>query len=164
MPKPEKYNLQRLLEVRERSRESAVEFLAQKRAELAEAERELEARKKAVADCRKAQRAAEAEMVEKMSGGIKNREIMIHRQRLFDLREIEKDLIKAVEQQRIIVQRAAAEVEKALELLTEATKELQAIEKHRENWRRERKIEANRKEQKIGDEIGAILHERQKFE
>ena len=164
MPKPEKYNLQRLLEVRERARESAVEFLAQKRAELAEAERELTARKKAVVDCRTAQRTAETEMMEKARGGMKNQEIIIHRQRLFDLREIEKDLIKAVEQQKIIVGRTEEEVEKALQLLTEATKELQAIEKHRENWQKARKIEANRQEQKIGDEIGAILHERRKFE
>lgn len=164
MPKQEKYNLQRLLEVRERAREAAVEFLAKKRAELAEAERELEAGKKAVVDCRKAQRTAETEMMEKARGGIKNSEIMIHRQNLIDLREIEKDLIRQVEQQKIIVERAETEVEKALELLTEATKELQAIEKHRENWQRTKKIEANRKEQKISDEIGAILHERQKFD
>ncbi len=164
MPKPEKYNLQRLLEVRERARENAVEFLAQKRAQLAEAERELAARKKAVADCRQAQRMAETAMMEKSRGGMKNSEIIVHRQHLFDLREIEKELIKSVELQKIIVERAAAEVEKALQLLTEATKELQAIEKHRENWRREKKIEANRREQKTGDEIGAILHERRKFE
>lgn len=164
MPKPEKYNLQRLLEVRTRARESAIEFLAQKRAQLHETEMELATRKKAVVDCRKAQREAETVMMEKAVGGMKNSEIIVHRQNLFDLREIEKDLIRHVEQQKIIVERAEEEVEKALELLTEATKELQAIEKHRENWRREKKIQANRREQKIGDEIGAILHERQKFD
>ncbi|MDQ2746008.1 MAG: hypothetical protein M3T96_01970 [Acidobacteriota bacterium] len=164
MPKPEKYNLQRLLEVRTRTRESAVEILAQRRAQLAAAEKELAARKKAVEDCQRAQRTAQTEFLEKSENGIKNSEILVHRQHLIDLREKETELLAAVEQQKELVVRAAAEVEKALQVLTEATKELQAIEKHRENWRREQKIQSNRKEQKANDEIGAILHERREFE
>ena len=164
MPKPEKYNLQRLLEVRARAREAAVELLAERRAQLAAAERELAARRKAVEDCRQAQQRAQSEMLEKSRNGIKNSEILVHRQHLSDLRETEIELLAAVEAQQAVVERAAVEVEKALHHLTEATKELQAIEKHRENWRREQKIELNRKEQKNNDEIGAILHERRKFE
>lgn len=164
MPKQEKYNLQRLLEVRERARESAVENLAEKRAQMAAAEKELAAREKAVRDCREIQKRAQTAMAEKMQRGVKNSEILIHRQHLIDLREKESELLKAVEQQKNVVARAAQEVEKALQFLVEATKQLQTIEKHRENWRREKRIEAARREQKNNDEIGAILHERQKFE
>lgn len=164
MPKPEKYNLQKLLEVRARTRENAVEVLARKRARLTAAEKELAAREKAVQDCRQTQNRAQTAMLEKARNGIKNSEIIVHRQHLIDLREQEADLLAAVEQQKSEVIRAAREVEKALQMLTEATKEWQTIEKHRENWRRERKIELTRKEQKSNDEIGAILHERQKFE
>lgn len=164
MAKGEKYNLQRLLEVRARARETAVELLAERRARLAAAERELAARQKAVEDCRRAQQRAQIEMLEKSRGGIKNSEILVHRQHLSDLRETEIELLAAVESQQAVVERAAIEVEKALLNLTEATKELQAIEKHRENWQREQKIELNRKEQKSNDEIGAILHERRTFE
>ena len=164
MPKQEKYNLQRLLEVRERARESAVQYLAERRSRLAATERELAKREKAVSDCRLAQQTAQTEMLEKSKDGIKNSEIIIHRQHLIDLREKETELIAAVEQQKAVVLRAEKEVEKALELLTEASKELQTIEKHRENWRQAKRVELTRQEQKSNDEIGAILHERGKFE
>jgi len=162
--KQEKYNLQRLLEVRERAREAAVKFLAQCRYELTLAEAELAARKKAVEDCRRAQQRAQTEMLEKTKVGFKTKEMIIHRQHLIDLREKEAELLKAVEQQKSVVARAEEEVEKALLALNEATKEMQVIEKHRENWRRGKRIEFVRKEQKTNDEIGAILHERQKHE
>jgi len=164
MPKSEKYNLQRLLEVRERARETAVKFLAQCRYELALAETELAARKKSVEDCRLKQQRAQSEMLEKTKVGFKTKEMIIHRQHLIDLREKEAELLKAVEQQKSVVARAEEEVEKALLALNEATKEMQVIEKHRENWRRGKRIEFVRKEQKTNDEIGAILHERQKHE
>lgn len=164
MPKQEKYNLQRLLEMRERTRESAIEVLAERRAQLAATERELSKREKAVAGCRQAQQTAQSEMLEKSVNGIKNSEIIIYRQHLIDLRETETELIAAVEQQTTVVARSETEVEKALESLTEASRELQTIEKHRENWRQAKRVESARKEQKTNDEIGAILHERGKFE
>jgi len=164
MPKQEKYNLQRLLEMRERERENAVKNLAQRRYELASAEKELAARKKSVKDCRQAQQLAQTAMLEKAQNGVKTKEIVIHRQHLIDLREKETGLLAAVEQQKAVVARAEQELEKALLALGEATKEMKVIEKHRENWRREKKVEFTRQEQKTNDEIGAILHERQKFE
>lgn len=164
MPKPEKYNLQRLLEVRERARESAVKFLAQCRYELALAETELAARQKSVEDCRQAQQRAQTEMLEKTKVGFKTKEMIIHRQHLIDLREKETELLATVEQQKTIVARAEQEVEKALIAVGEATKEMQVIEKHRENWRRGKQVEFAWREQKTNDEIGAILHERHKYE
>ena len=160
----ENYHLQRLLEFRARAREQAIEVLAEKRAQSAAAERELQTRENAVTDCRNAQRRARTDFAEKSAQGIKNSRIIVHRDHLNDLRERENVLLEAVAQQRLIVERAASEVEKSLLALTEATKELQAIEKHRENWRAAKKIEINRKEQKKNDEIGAILHERNKIE
>lgn len=164
IPKQEKYNLQRLLEVRERMREAAVKFLAENRRQLSAAEAELERRRKAVEDCRKEQQRAETTMWEKAKGGVKASEIVVHRQHLMDLREKEAELLTVVEQQKTTVACAAEEVEKALAALAEATKEMQVIEKHRENWQRGKRVEQARREQKINDEIGAILHERQKGE
>lgn len=162
MPKPEKYKLQRLLEVREREHETAVRFLAECRRLLTAAEDELRRRRQAVEDCRRQQQRAEEALWEKARGGVKNSEIIIHRQHLADLREREKELIAAVEEQEKAVERAAEEVENALFALTEATKEKKVIEKHRENWQRTKRVETTRREQKETDEIGAILHERQK--
>lgn len=164
MPKEEKYNLQRLLEVRERTRETAIKFLAQCRQQLALQETELAARKDAVEKCRRTQRRAESEMLEKSRNGMKNSEILLHRRYLNDLREQEVELLAAVEEQKINVERAEQEVENALLALAEATKEVQVIEKHREKWQAEKRLESARREQKNNDEIGAILHERQKYE
>lgn len=164
MPAPEKYNLQRLLEMRERARDEAALYLAGCRDELQLAENELDRRKQAVEDCRRAQTEAQGAMIEKSSGGIRSSEIVRHRGHLTDLREKEAELRAAVEEQKGTVARAEQKVEKALTALGEASKEAKVIEKHRENWLAAKKNEAARREQKTGDEIGAILHERRKFE
>lgn len=164
MPKQEKYKLERLLDVRERARDAVVEVLARRRSELAAAENELKARKKAVVDCRAAQQRSQDEMQEKVKDGIKTSEIVIHRQHLIDLRETEAGLLASVDKQKAVVSRAEQEVEKTLLALREATKEVQVIEKHRENWQHNKKLELIKLEQKTNDEIGAILHERQRSE
>lgn len=161
MPKREKYGLKRLIEVRERAKDDAVKKLAERRAELASTETELQARRDAVESCRRSQRRAETEMLEQAAGGIKTNQIVAHRQFLSDLRRDEIDLIAAVEHQMNVVARAENEVEKALKMLEEAAKDVRVVEKHRENWLRDRRVETVRGEQKINDEIGAILHERQ---
>lgn len=163
MPKQEKYNLQRLLEMRERARDEAALYLAECRRKLTLAEDELKNRKQAVEDCRTAQKETNAQMFEKSRSGIKSSEIARFRQHLADLREKESRLLAAVEEQRRAVERAEQTVEKALNTLNEAAKETKVIEKHRENWQQGKKIETERREQKTNDEIGAILHERQKF-
>ena len=164
MSKPEKYNLQRLLEVRERGRDAAVNFLTQCREQLNLEEAKLEKRRAAAEICRQTQRRVQSELTEKSKKGIKNAEMVYYQQYLADLRKNEAELSAAVEQQKSVVERAASEVENALSALAEATKEMRIIEKHRENWRREEKIKSGRREEKSNDEIGAILHERHKFE
>ena len=164
MQQTEKYNLQRLLEMRERARDDAALYLAECRRQLARAEEELEKRKKAVVDCRREQVEIQNALMGKSVGGIKSNDIIRFRQYLSDLREMETHLIKAVDEQKSVIAREEKKVEKAFSELTEAAKELKVIEKHRENWQTEKRIEAARKEQKTNDETGAILHERQKYE
>lgn len=164
MTNQEKYNLQRLLEMRERAREQAAIHLAECRRQLAQAENELNNRKQAVEACRQAQNKLQTQMLEKSGGGIKSGEIVHFRRHLADLREEETKLLAAVEEQKRTIERAAQTIEKSLSVLNEAARETKVIEKHRENWRGERKKEIERREQKSNDEIGAILHERQKFE
>ncbi|HEY0429763.1 MAG TPA: flagellar FliJ family protein [Pyrinomonadaceae bacterium] len=164
MAKTEKYNLQRLLEMRARARDEAALYLAECRRLLALAEDELANRKKSVEDCRREQIEMRKTLAGKSRGGIKSSEIVRFRQYLTDLREKELQLQKVVEDQKSIIAREEKKVEKALNDLTEAAKELKVIEKHRENWRSDIKKKAERREQKSNDETGAILHERQKFE
>jgi flagellar export protein FliJ len=58
------------------------------------------------------------------------------------------------------VSRCETEVERARAALVEAAREVRVIEKHREGWQERQRREAARREQKLNDEIGAILHER----
>ena len=164
MPTQEKYKLQRLLEMRERARDQSALHLAGCREQLRLAEAELEERKSAVDNCRKEQTETQAEMIKKSGGGIRSTEIVRYRQHLKDLREKEIRLQNLAAEQETVVRRAEQTVEKALLALAEASKETKVIEKHRENWQTAKKTEADRREQKTGDEIGAILHEQRKFE
>ena len=162
MAKKDTYNLQRLLEMRERGRDEAARFLGECRRQLAFEEDELENRKQAVENCRQEQQDSQTQMIEDSRSGIKQTEIARFRQHLSDLREKEIQLLEEVEKQKHTVARAEQEVDKALVKLNEAAKETKVIEKHRENWQADKKVEFNRREQKTNDEIGAILHERQK--
>lgn len=159
-----KYNLQRLLEMRERARDAAVQYLEECRRQLARAEDELITRKSQVEVCRREQTRLQDALIGKSQGGIKSTDIVRFRQYLGDLREKEIRLLKSVEEQKAIITREERKVEKALTELTQTAKELKVIEKHRENWQLENKKEALRREMKTNDETGAILHERQKFE
>lgn len=160
----EKYKLQRLLEMRERTRDDAALYLAECRRELTVAENELRRREQAVENCRREQIETQNALIEKARSGMKSSEMVRYRQHLSDLREDEVRLLAEVEEQKKVVLRVEQKTEKALDSLNEAAKEVKVIEKHRENWQTEQKIEIERREQKLNDEIGAILHERQRFE
>ena len=148
--------------MRARARDEAAVYLGECRKILAAAEAELEKRRRAVEDCRNAQRATQTQLNEKFGGGMKTSEILRFRQHLIVLREHETVLIEAVEEQKRAVERHAQTVDKALAALREAAKETKVIEKHRERWAQEKRLATARREQKTNDEISAILHERGK--
>lgn len=155
-----RYRLQPVLGAREQAKREAEQLLAARMAQLAEAEGELARREREVESCRGRQAAARAEMLEMMSGGAAAARALAHRTHLADLRAQEENLRAAAEEQREVVARCEAELERARAALVEAAREVRVIEKHRENWRERERRETARREQKINDEIGAILHER----
>lgn len=155
-----KYRLEPVLGAREQAKREAERLLAARMAQLAEAEDELARRGREVESCRARQAAARAEMLEAMSGGAAAARALAHRTHLSDLRAREEELRAAAEEQRGAVARCEAELERARAALVEAAREVRVIEKHRENWRERERRETARREQKINDEIGAILHER----
>lgn len=155
-----KYRLQPVLGVREQLKREAERLLASRVAQLAEAEEELARRVRAVDACLARQAAARAEMFGEMGGGAAAARALTHRIHLADLRAQEEALRGAVEEQRGAVARSEAEVERARAALVEAAREVRVIEKHREGWQERQKRESARREQKLNDEIGAILHER----
>ena len=156
----EKYRLKPVRDVRERAKQERAREVAARRAQLAEAEAELERRRGEVARCREAQEQARERMWREAAGGTRAAEMAAHRGHLASLREREQELEQAVEQQRAVVARRESELEKALADLVEASKEFQVIERHQQAWREQRKREDERRSQKLNDEIAAILHGR----
>ena len=65
-----------------------------------------------------------------------------------------------VEEKKRAVANAEAEVEKAVAVLIELSRDVRVIEKHRESWRERTRREEQLQEQKIGDEIGAATYRR----
>lgn len=155
-----KYRLQPVLGAREQLKREAERLLASGVAQLAEAEEELARRAREVDACLARQAQARAEMFGEMGGGAAASRALMHRTHLADLRAQEERLRAAVEEQRGAVSRCEAEVERARAALVEAAREVRVIEKHREGWQERQRRESARREQKLNDEIGAILHER----
>ena len=152
------------MNARERAKQEQSRVVVARRTQLAEAEAELERREQEVLRCREQQAEAGDRMLEETRDGTGASRLVGHRTYLADLRQIEQELIAAVEQQQKVVVRCESELEHALEGLREASKEFRVIEKHRERWHDEQRRELTRREQKLSDELAAILHERRPSE
>jgi len=155
-----KYRLQSVMDARERAKQEAARVVALRRSQLEEAEEELARRAAALEGCREQQREARAKMLAEGERGAEARRLVQYRTHLSDLRAKGQELSESVAQQRLAVARAEREVEAALAGLAEASKEFSVVEKHREHWREDRRRDAARREQKLGDEIAATLNRR----
>ncbi len=158
--KAKKYRLQTVLNIRNRAKDEAARFVALRLEQLANAEEELLNRQRSLQTCYEKQNQARTAMNAQLDKGIQAKGVVTHRVFLKDLREREIELKTAVEQQKSAVKRAETEVETAREKLAEAAKEFKAIEVHKENRQSAERREQNRRDQKISDEIGSILHGR----
>lgn len=156
------YRLQKVLDVRQHAQREMSAALQARREQLALAEAELERRRQAVAECRERQRAGGETMNARAAQGGRAGELTGYRTYLADLRQSEQALLAEVEQQRAVVARARSEVEKAVQALLDASKEVKVIERHRETWNERVRREEQRRDQKSNDEIGAVAHERRK--
>ena len=155
-----KYRLETVLEIRGRAKDEAARQVAVRLEQLALAEAELKRRLKDLENCRERRRNAQNTMFTELSGGTRAHNITAHKDFLSRLKETESELEAAVEQQRQMVANAEREVAQAREKLIEAAKDLKAIEVHKSNWKIAERTADARREQKISDEIGAILHGR----
>lgn len=160
--KAKKYRLETVLDIRNRAKEEAARQVALRFQQLEKAEEELMRRRRNLQNCYEKQNQAQTKMAEDLSKGIQAQSILAHQNYLNDLRKQEIELQKEVDKQIQTVANAEKEVEKAREKLIEAARELKAIEVHKENWQSVERIAENRREQKISDEIGSILHGRRK--
>lgn len=156
--KARKYRLQTVLNVRNRAREEAARLVAVCLEQLAHVEAELSERELNLQACCEKQKEVQAVLNLALETGALAKSIITHRTFLKDLREQECDFKSLVEQQQVKVKQAETAVEAARQKLFEASKELKAIEIHKENWVTAERTGEHRREQKITDEIGSILH------
>src|SRR5262245_26857902 len=161
VPKP-KYRLQPVLEVRDQAKQAAARLVATRREQLVAAETELARRLEEVRKSQQRQVEARQRLLEESSKEVEAQLLQTHRTHLADLRRIEEELTEKVAEQRTVVAAANQELEQAISALIEASREVQVIEKHRETWQQKTRREEQVREQKMGDEIGAITHRLQK--
>lgn len=155
---PKKYRLETVLEIRARAKTETARQLALKYEKLAAAEAELNRRQLDLQACFERQNQAQTAMQGDLTKGSQAKKILAHKNYLRDLRNLEAELQTAVDGQKQEVARAEAEVEAAREKLVEAARELKAIEVHKTNWQSAESTATARREQKLSDEIGSILH------
>lgn len=155
-----KYRLQSLLEIRNKAQQDAARVVAVRRAQMAAAEAEMARCNRALVDCRGQQQAARKAMFAGAAEGIEAQELLRHRTYLADLRAKEHGLLNELEEHRAAVARAAAEVEKAITALIEASKESLKIEKHRDAWNERQRREQSWQEQKDQDEMSSLSYAR----
>jgi len=160
--KSKKYRLETVLDIRVRAKDEAARQVAVRLEQLARAEAELNRRVQELENCRERRRQAQSAMLEQINTGTQAHRITAHKDFLGQLKETEAELEAAVEQQKQAVAGAEREVAHAREKLIEAARDVKAIEVHKSNWKTAERTAETRRDQKISDEIGAILHGRRK--
>lgn len=153
------YRLQPVLDKRAKIKEEAEKALgaAQKALE-AEQQKEAEC-VEAIEKIKRTKETARAEMNKKMlAGELGVSGIQQHKNYLKSLDFEIKQAEERLEQQKARVKRAEAVVQEKRDALVEATKEYQAIEKHKEKWIEQVKKEIEEKEANEQEEIGNVLY------
>jgi flagellar export protein FliJ len=153
------YRLQTLIEMRERAKEEAeqafsnsVKALAKEKEELQRLEQELVTRK--AMRKQKVQEYLQQVMAKGVTGIGGFNQMNRYEERLKDE---EAQLALEVERQKDAVITAEKLVEQRRREMAEAAKELKAIEKHKENWKKQLKEERDKREEMNQEEIGNTL-------
>lgn len=153
------YRLQTLLEMRERAEEEAkqafseaMKNLAKEKEALVALEQDLEARK-----------AARKQKVQEFLADVMKKGVgasgMGQMNRFEDrLKDEEKQVALEIERQKEAVRQAEQLVEVRRAEMADAAKEKKAIEKHKDNWKKEVRKERQAREELNQEEIGNALH------
>ena len=152
------YRLQTLLEMRERAKEEAEQAFSaaikaheKEKLELKRLEEDLEKRKAE----RKQKVMAYLNEVMAKGAGINGMNMMSRFEQR--LKDEEAQVALEVERQREAVKVAEKLVERRRQEMADATMELKAIEKHKENWSKQVKYERQQREELTQEEIGSAL-------
>ena len=160
--KKKNYRLNTVVEVRRKGKEAASRKVSLRREKLDKEKLELERRKLALENHRNDIGSAETRLSGELEQGVAASAVVSHKSFIEGLREMEAEMARALESLKESVLNAESDLEKAIQALTEASRELSVIEKHKKKWQTNERKRVTKQEQKILDEISSILHERSK--
>lgn len=163
-PQP-KYRLEPVLEQKERAKKDAEKALAAARQAMEEEERKKEQLEKEKAALNERIEATKVKRDQKaMEGSLSVKESQQYKIFINGLTDQRKEVDLKIFKQSKAVERAAEAVEKAKTELVRCAKEHEAMAKHKEQWLNQLKLEEQKKEQKLMEEIGMIQFMRRKGE
>lgn len=152
------YELAALLKIRAQQQEDAEEEYAREIQELQRRERFVQQKQQELAAREDARRAACIEHDQKrFAGALTMVEIQRFDGYLDGLRVDETNLKEEIERAGRSCEQQQTEVARAKQGLIEATKELKAVQKHRENWQSDQAREQARRDSAAMDEVAARL-------
>lgn len=153
------YRLQTLLEMRQRAKEAAEQAFSEAVREVARQEQEQKRLENDLAQ-RKAGRARKIDeflkdIMAKGTGVAGMNAMSRYEQRLKDE---EAQVALEIERQKEIVKQAKKVQEERRQEMAQAAMDLKAIEKHKEKWQKQVKMERAAREEMVQEEIGNALH------
>ncbi len=153
-----KYRLQTLLDMRERAEREAQDQMVLEQKKLSREEKKLEELKEEKRQKIQARLARRDELTQEMRQGKMTVQTIQEEYRFLDRMAEEiramDDLIVAQKQ---AVVRQQLEVDAAREVLLEKSKELKALEKHREKWEIQAKKEIQRKQELTAEDVAQTI-------
>lgn len=152
------YDLEVLLELREKAKEDAEEAVSEAIAEVSRRERAVE---DATARLEKARitRKNECDAFDNrcVGGGVGIGQMQQFGDYVRSLKQQEAQMALEIESLRERVLQGRREVEQARAALSESVKELEAVRSHKEQWQKQRDLVARRRESAAMDEVAARL-------
>lgn len=158
MPLP-KYRLQPVLDKREKKKKDAEKALADARAELAKQQEVLRQREEDVVKATQKKEQYSADLMTKMQAGMETGKITSGKAYLEVLKQAIVTAKKKVEDQKKVVAEKEKKEKDAMLAVTDATKEMKVIEKHRENWADQLHKEEEYKEDQEQEEVAQNIYE-----
>ncbi|MEZ5307611.1 MAG: flagellar FliJ family protein [Pyrinomonadaceae bacterium] len=152
------YRLETVLKTRKKIRDDAVAAVAKARERLAHEIELLEQRKNELELVSIRKRDAGEELQNSLRAGANAASIVSHKHYIESLNEELLAATDRLDRQKSNVQNAEVELDRKLAVLAAASKDLSAIEKHKENWTFSEKKRETKRDQKLMDEISSILH------
>jgi flagellar biosynthesis chaperone FliJ len=149
------YRLQVLLEMRQRAEKEAQDKLQEEKKRLSAEKKKLQDLKDQKQQMIEARLARRDELTQKMrSGQMAVKKVQEEYRYLDRMAQEITAMDDVIYRQGEVVRGQEVEVQRALEVLVEKSKELKAIEKHKEKWQKEVKAERQRIEEDRMEEVG----------